>query len=320
MAWGKDDLALVKASLHSWKADMLEAGRAQLAEALPESDETDRDWALCMVLSRSFTSGKGSSVMLPYIDLLNHEASAAGRGRKGASVYQASHPDRMVVVAARDIAAGEELTWEYLAAPSRARLLTSFGFGSARDAPAASLAAKDLPDRDWAWLAKQGCGRVARTDLETDAHGKVGSAEVREALRCIRLRLYTPEEAVWAVRTGFIDAAWESTSPSPTPPATCTDLPGASGGSWFDKDGDGCAEWGANGWCKSNAADVFPEGVPKEKCCACGGGDRTSQQSGGGGDPASDDALRASALAKDLRIVMNTGQMCEVRVPPHRGV
>ena len=56
------------------------------------------------------------------------------------------------MVAIRDLAAGEELTWEYQASPSRARLLTSFGFGSHRDAPAASLASKDLPARDAAWM------------------------------------------------------------------------------------------------------------------------------------------------------------------------
>ena len=165
--------------------------------------------------------------------------------------------------------------------------------------------------------ATHGCGPVTRTDLHVNAQGVVGSAEVREAVRCIRLRLYSLDEAAWAVTSGHINIPWESAEEGPrtgeqqagtSSAATCTDLPGNSGGVWLDKDGDGCQEWGANGWCRTSGSDVFVEGVPNDKCCACGGGSRTVDHA----------AMRQSVLAKDLRVVANTGQMCEVR--QHLGV
>jgi hypothetical protein len=101
------------------------------------------------------------------------------------------------------MAAGEQLTFPYLQSPSRARLLTSFGF-VASDTPAASLLSAgldegclsfrtaifapyrdspykqewarlngrtalvqaELPERDLAWLAGQGCTAPWRTDLQ----------------------------------------------------------------------------------------------------------------------------------------------------------
>ena len=56
---------------------------------------------------------------------------------------------------------GEEITFPYVESPSKARLLTSFGFMDG--APAASLAANDLPVRDVEWLRMNGCIGTTRT-------------------------------------------------------------------------------------------------------------------------------------------------------------
>ena len=112
--------------------------------------------------------------------------------------------DGAKLVAAMDIEAGEELTFPYSHSPSRARLLTSFGFDVA---PSVSLMASDLPQRDADWLATQGCSSDALRRIEfhllkdPSSGAKLGMTEhgVREALRCIRLQVYTTEEAELAM-------------------------------------------------------------------------------------------------------------------------
>ena len=114
------------------------------------------------------------------------------------------------IVAAVDISAGEELTFPYSHSPSRARLLTSFGFDSA---PSASLMAADVPQRDEQWLAGHGCSgdSLRRIDfhlLKDPASGaKLGLSEsgVRGALRCIRLQVYTLKEAELAISEFWSD-------------------------------------------------------------------------------------------------------------------
>jgi hypothetical protein len=113
------------------------------------------------------------------------------------------------VIAERNIAAGEQLTFPYVKSPSKARLLTSFGFASG---PAASLVAADLPQRDTAWLARHGCEGEAlgRTDLHLQAAAEGGGAPtltepaVRDALRCVRLQLYLPHESAHALSSGYL--------------------------------------------------------------------------------------------------------------------
>jgi len=198
----KADLKLASASMHKWRVDMLSSGRSTLAKYMPEMPTHELSWVLCMVLSRAFTqTGKGT-VMIPYVDLLNHN--------RNPSAYHVTHPDKAVVVASRDLKAGEELTFEYLASPSRARLLTSFGFETG--APALSLAANDLEHRDEAWLERYGCSAVPRVDLEPNTDGTLDDNLLRAALRCIRLRLYTVKEAEWAESTGHLDAPWEGSA------------------------------------------------------------------------------------------------------------
>ena len=98
----------------------------------------------------------------------------------------------------------EELTFPYSHSPSRARLLTSFGFDAA---PSASLMASDVPQRDANWLAERGCSGDALRRIELhlvkdpSSGAKLGLTErgVREALRCIRLQVFTSEEAELAI-------------------------------------------------------------------------------------------------------------------------
>ena len=109
-----------------------------------------------------------------------------------------------VLVAAEDVEVGEELTFPYSHSPSRARLLTSFGFDTAASA---SLMASDVPQRDAKWLAERGCSGDALRRIEFDlvkdpsSGAKLGLTEsgVREALRCIRLQVFTSEEAELAI-------------------------------------------------------------------------------------------------------------------------
>ena len=191
------DLALASASLHAWKVELIRDSLAAVERELPAVPEAARQWAVCMVLSRALQHEGLGPAMMPFLDLLNH----------GDAARHDSYADRAVIVAARPLAAGDELSFTYTRSPSKARLLTSFGFSAG--APAASLAATDLPSRDPAWLARQGCPETApRTDLHLDSDGRLSESSMREALRCIRLRLYSPAEAALALRLGHLDAAW----------------------------------------------------------------------------------------------------------------
>lgn len=198
----KADRDLAAASIHAWKTDLLTAQEAALDAELPDASLEERKWGQCMMLSRALmhqrgVGGETKTVMMPFFDLLNH----------GYSGFHQSFPDRAVAVAATDMKAGDEITFPYVESPSKARLLTSFGF--AEGAPSASLAANDLPQRDRQWLAENGCSGTARTDLYVNSKGKLTNAALRQALRCIRLRLYTPEEAQWSLDSGHIDGTWD---------------------------------------------------------------------------------------------------------------
>ena len=57
--------------------------------------------------------------------------------------------------------------------------------------------------------AEQSCPAVPRTDIEVNDDGLVDDAALRRAIRCIRLRYYSPEEAEWALTVGHLDASWE---------------------------------------------------------------------------------------------------------------
>ena len=72
-------------------------------------------------------------------------------------------------------------------------------------APDASLAARDLPKGDASFLAKHGCGGEVRTDIFLDATGELTEEAMRESLKCIRLRLYSGEEARFAIASGHLE-------------------------------------------------------------------------------------------------------------------
>ena len=201
------DHALVSASLRAWKADLLERELQVLRD--DDADWTDDEllWSTCMKLSRAFSGVGTGPVMIPFVDLLNHDAASPTCAEQGRWVDEASGEWAAEVTAYRDISAGEELTYPYSESPSKARLLTSFGF--VHGAPAASLGAAELPEGDAKWLARHGCLHPARTDLFLEeGSGELTQAGAREAVRCIRLRLYTREEAEWALNKGHLDAPW----------------------------------------------------------------------------------------------------------------
>lgn len=237
------DLELVESSLHAWKVALLrnelQALRDHPPQPLPlpahEEDEDARassawtaeemQWATCMKLSRAFAGMGHGPVMMPFVDLCNHEARAPSCDERGVWVDEAAGTWEAQITALRDLHPGDEITYAYSESPSKARMLTSFGFSGG--APSASLGADDLPEREIEWLAAHGCAGPARTDLVLEevledreeqpasnapnaASGgrSLTDAALRAAVRCIRLRLYEPEEAAWALESGHLDAPW----------------------------------------------------------------------------------------------------------------
>lgn len=219
-ARGEADLALARLSLQAWKVDLIDREALVMLEASddpPMSAEEIR-WATCTKLSRAFPGVGYGPVMMPLIDLFNHAhgqhancAERAGWVDEAQGVWAAS------LIAQRDLRAGEELTFEYVSEPSRARMLSSFGFDDG--SPSVTLAANGLPERDPEWFAQHQCvaGRV-RTELwlqafdevEMQSRGRMRLSEgaLRESVRCVRLSLYTPGEAEWALLHGHLDAPW----------------------------------------------------------------------------------------------------------------
>ena len=203
-----EDVALVNSTLHRKKATMLESELAVLRDALPELNDAEHRWATCMTMSRSFTGIDGNMdghMMMPFLDLLN------GRWVEPTAAWFARWVDRargewvVEVVAKRDLQPGEEVTYEYVESPSRARLLTAYGFEG--DAPDASLAADGVHYGDGSGDAI-GCpsGAAPRIELRLDGSGKLSGAALRAATKCVRYRLYSAEEAAWALRSGHLDA------------------------------------------------------------------------------------------------------------------
>jgi hypothetical protein len=298
------DLDLVEQTLHSWKVSTLKAQRQVFAENPPlgGSDgegehgtptppapwtEEEVRWATCMSLSRAFAGVKSGPVMMPFVDLINHDSRSASCTEKGVWLHEEGGKWQAELVAARDLAAGDEVTFSYSESASKARMITSFGF--TEGSPSAVLAAAELPEREASWLSSVGCAHKARTELNLDTADDnddddaaeqrlppgapppppktptLSDEALRDAIRCIRLRLYTPVEARWALSNGHLDAPWGGW---PHLPRSRT---GASGGDGGD------------------------------------GGDSSSNQEE---QEQEEEDLFASILGKDLRIVQNTATMC----------
>ena len=118
--------ALVRTSLHAWKAELLERELDYLTTQVPDANATERQWATCMMLSRAFGVGSATSsqqqqqqqqqeagddsVMMPLVDLLNHgpncaldidvDVAPSGSGR-----------GRAVILAKQALDAGAEVTF-----------------------------------------------------------------------------------------------------------------------------------------------------------------------------------------------------------------
>ena len=206
---GEDDLALVSQSLHAWKADLLRRERQVMHASGGDWSEEEVRWATCMKLSRAFAGTGSGPVMMPLMDLFNHNHTRGDCRESGRWVDESAGRWDASIVAERDLPEGTELVYPYSESPSKARLLTSFGF--TEGAASATLAATQLPERDASFMAAQGChGKGApRTDLDLEPGATViGQANLRDAVRCIRLALYTPEEASWALKSGHLDGPW----------------------------------------------------------------------------------------------------------------
>ena len=199
------DLALASSTLHKWKATLLDSELKALRDSLPELSDADRRWATCMKMSRAFAGIGDGPVLMPFLDLLNHDGETPSSVERGRWVDRDQGVWVGEVVAKRDLLPGDEVTYEYVESPSRARLLTSFGHEMG--APDASLAAEGLPDGDGSGDAI-GCPSDAtpRTELRLDSRGKLSGAALRAATKCVRLRLYSREEAAWALQSGHFDA------------------------------------------------------------------------------------------------------------------
>lgn len=206
---GEDDLALVSQSLHAWKADLLRRERQAMHASGGDWSEEEVRWATCMKLSRAFAGTGSGPVMMPLMDLFNHNHTRGDCRESGRWVDESAGRWTASIVAERDLPEGTELVYPYSESPSKARLLTSFGF--TEGAASATLAATQLPERDASFMAAHGChGKGApRTDLDLEPGATViGQANLRDAVRCIRLALYTPEEASWALKSGHLDGPW----------------------------------------------------------------------------------------------------------------
>jgi hypothetical protein len=192
-----EEVELVKTSLHSWKVKLFKDGLRAVRKAFPGLSSKDLQWTVCMVLSRALGRPSGGLALMPFVDLVNHGTTCHVNDRSDGS---------RVVVASRNMAAGEEVAFLYAESPSRARLLTSFGFTG--DAPAASLVANDLPAYDAVFLAKHGCAGPVRISLDLERDGRLLPSTMLKVLRCVRLRKYTPAEAALAIETGRLEQPW----------------------------------------------------------------------------------------------------------------
>lgn len=204
------DRALANASpRHTWKVQVLRKDLQVLERELPEADDAERRLLTCLKMSRAFNDhsdpppavdspfGYCRAAMIPLFDLMNHGSERTVRDAWSAR-------DGLTLLAARDLSAGEELVHPYGEPASAARLLLSFGIVTA-DAPAAALEVEGMPDAEVgeAFLRRHGCAGTPHVALRSAEPNEV---DLIAGVRCLRLRLYSPEEADWAVGSGHLDA------------------------------------------------------------------------------------------------------------------
>lgn len=202
---------------HAWKAEVLQQDLRVLKREMAEPDGGMSRLLSCLKMSRAFndlsepapvadadpTFGYCRAVMVPLFDLMNH-----GLDRTIRDIWSAQ--DGLTLLAARDLAAGEELRHPYGEPSTKARLLLSFGIRTA-DAPVVALEVNGLPPAwDRSRLRQQGChGEDPEHVLLRQADGvMLNENELRAGVHCLRLRLYSRAEAAWALASGYMDQPW----------------------------------------------------------------------------------------------------------------
>ena len=76
-------------------------------------------WATCIKWSRAFAGVGDGPVMMPFIDLLNHDSNTPSCAERGVWVDEANGEWAAEVVALRDLPAGTEVTYAYSYSPSK---------------------------------------------------------------------------------------------------------------------------------------------------------------------------------------------------------
>eukprot|EP01052_Picozoa_sp_SAG31_P009177 SAG31_NODE_477_length_15150_cov_13.611772_13_plen_379_part_00 len=80
------DAELAAVSLHAWKVGLMRAAEAEMAANLPDSSAQEREWAMCMVLSRALLHG-GGSALEPVVDLINHGTAVPSSAIPSLALY-----------------------------------------------------------------------------------------------------------------------------------------------------------------------------------------------------------------------------------------
>jgi hypothetical protein len=214
----ENDLNLISQTMHKWKVDLLLAEQKDLKKNFPGITIYDERWATCMVLSRALMAqdlnGERQPALIPFMDLLNHGTSATQDYTAGATAVKSKekyHGSLLVKAGPAGIKKGEEITMMYSASPSKARMLTSFGFWEA--IPAATLLTGELPKFDTQdhsseshpAYGKNGCPRQIKTfSISMDEKTYIPTIEtLAKDVRCLRLHLYSNAEAKLALSQGF---------------------------------------------------------------------------------------------------------------------
>ena len=202
------DIDVAAASpLHVHRVQVLAKDLDALAGAFPGPDEQERRTLLaCLKMSRGLNDladdqvEEYPAVMVPFVDLINHHPER--------NVFEMWHRDDSVgltLFAPRPLAAGTELRFPYREPASAARLLLAFGF---RSGPAAALPVEGAAletEHSEAFLRAHGCAARPHIPLAVGDDLQFGEADLRAGLRCMRLLVYTPIEAWWALSTGYLD-------------------------------------------------------------------------------------------------------------------
>ena len=229
--WDGRELFPYLSARHAWRVAEQREEWELLNELVPEADEAERRLLMCLKMSRAFNDlsepppvsalhpnfGYDPAAMVPLYDLMNH-----GPQRTVRDLWAAEHG--VVLVAARDLQPGTELVHPYGGGPvSAAHLLLSYGIHTPV-APAAVIDVHEVPSAaDVALMSHEGCASEAEGTAHILLHvaaGALGERELREGLRCLRLRLYSSAEVLWARASGYLDWPWPSTGepsqPSPS--------------------------------------------------------------------------------------------------------